>query len=107
MDAQSLEAVYNKGRSDAASEFQDLIPAIGAQVYGEASRRIEENIRESAEKEKELVNIPVFIGKCNHGVWYFPLWVGCCGDDEDRRDLCGRKESLHERVQGAEVMPIC
>lgn len=54
-----LEAVYEKGRLDAAAEFQALIPAMGSQLYGEANRRIEQNIREAAEKENQLV-MPCF-----------------------------------------------
>ena len=50
-----LEEMYLKGRADAAAEFQELIPAMGSQLYGEANRRIEQNIAEAIEKEKKLV----------------------------------------------------
>lgn len=50
-----LEEAYAKGRSDAAHEFQAMIPGLGSQLYGEANRRIEENVLGAIEKEKALV----------------------------------------------------
>ena len=54
--------MYLKGRTDAAAEFQELIPAMGSQLYGEVNRRIEQNIAVAVEKEKKLV---------------LPLWLFC------------------------------
>ena len=36
-------------------EFQNMVPQLGSQLYGEANRRIEQNIMEAIDKEKDIV----------------------------------------------------
>lgn len=55
--AVDLDSVYQKGRMDAAAEFQAMIPLMGSQLYGEVNKRIEQNIGESADRERQQVMI--------------------------------------------------